>query len=600
MSLPLYWREPAWLWLAVLPALLSLLVLWRRHTSVADCLDSRLAPWALASDHSFGSRLRIILAWIGWVLLCVALAGPRTPHWLPPGARAAEDRLMLLFDLSASMTARDRLPSRRAAAQALAMHWLDEAPAELAIGVAVYAGHGHLLFPPTPDIKTAQTLLKDLNHLTLPTLGNHLAQGMQIALSALKGGTGKQALIWFSDGDLTNADYAAAEQIFGATDDAMRQDLQLLIIGLGGEEQTRIPIIASGTEVTTQTPAALTRRATSQMRKFANQVGGQYLPWEDLTAVSLEDLLLRSSPKIDATNQHAILWQEWFFLPLLMGITSLLLAIRAPHPRNAIPPLQSWVGWVCVGALLLLLQPQTTWAGSNLDAARRALAEGHYAQARAKFSQAQDYFSQFGEGLACYYLQDYDCARRAFANAAWHASDDALRGRAVFNLGLVYFRLGAYEEAEVLFREAGSLGVAQDKVQVNTSFAHALALSVRKEIADLARARKRAEFRAQAKDMPADMLERLAAGMELPAAPHAEQPLYSTDTDLQALIARGVALAQANAAISHATEPRSWAKTPSRPPPDSPMALYTRLLPLEIGLPGVPEQPRRIPNQRAW
>ncbi len=579
----LYWREPLWL-LLVLAPLLGLaaggLLEARRWRRLAD---PHLVPWLRSMPAARRRRARLVAVMAGWALLCVALAGPRTPRWIPPDARPPALELMVVFDLSASMEARDTAPHRRGRAQALMTRWLATLSDDFGIGLAAFAGHGHLLLPVTRDHGLVGHFLEELAHLRLPTLGNDLAGALEVAATALEGGDGPRAVLVFSDGDLGEAARQAAEIRAGGLAAA---GFSLHVVGVGGPEKARVP------DVPGADGPILSRREEAWLARLAALGGGRYGPAEALAEGGLAAFLDPPPRPIDPAAAARVQWQEWFGLPLVGGLALMLLAGGLPG-RGA-----GAAGLAGVVLVLGLFSPPGAWSRPWPDDASAALEAGDYATARRLFAGEEGYGARYGEGMACYRLEDYACARRAFGAAAWQAPDATARGRAVFNLGNAHFFLGEYAQAAVLFAEAGELGVAADLARRNLAYADSLAAMVRRHARDVERALARADGGAAVAEQLSDIV---AEGIHLdlpPAARHAHAAL--PPERLAALVARGLEGFQGTGGAAGGGPRAGWVRTAPGSGPGSTAAVVSRVLEMELGFPAPLEEPRAQEGVRPW
>lgn len=590
-SFPLYWREPLCLLATLLPLLAWLWTWHRQRRSWARIADPPLRPWVEAPAGGRGRNLPRLALLGAWLLLCVALAGPRTPRSIPPELqeRAA---VMAVIDLSASMGAIDERLDRRGRAQALLAEWTLRMPEQLRFGLIVYAGHAHRLLPPTADRDLARHFVASLDSLRLPTMGNALADALELAGDSLLGVEAARHVVLLSDGDLGAQAQGLAEGAAGAWPEAR---IDLHVVGLGGAEAVGVPRTATE-PLRIDGQRIVSRREAAWLRRLAERAGGHYHPAENLHQQTLAELLELPPPRLDARQQEGVVWREWFALPLATGILLLLWASRGSPSRSA----------TRVPALAMLLALLSGGCERQADTlpwavrAQAALASGDYPTARSISTALRGYDARFAEGVACYRLADYPCALRAFAQAAWQAADDQARGRAVFNLGNSYFRLGDYEQASVLFADAGNLGVASESADRNRRFADQLAKAVRQQLADIAETLRRADWRAAAQEMPDALRDRLAEGIELPQ-PKDQAPAFLTlsPQDRKALVALG-ALRTVGQGDTTAAPSTHWVASAASAPPRSTGGLFNRLLPMELGIMAPPGEAYRIEDQQPW
>ncbi len=585
----IYWREAAWLWVALLPLLLPLLNLVGRKRKLSTIIDPALLPWALEKSAATRGQVRRALLALAWILFVIALAGPRTVRWVPPELRPATASMVAIVDFSASMLADDARPTRKAQAIASLDRILGQENSNMAIGLGVFAGHGHLLLPPTQDTALLRSLVSQLDALRTPTLGNNLAEALQTAAEKLQNRAGYRAILLLSDGDIDEA--AVASAIAVIEDKLQADNIRLFVIGVGGSEKVALSA-ALATDTLHENRSILTRQEKPILKTLAQSGGGKYYPIEQLGDATIAELIQQPAPRIDPKDQGQIVWNEWFFLPLLAGLFLLLSTVMRPEQKNN-PLLLAALG------IFFLLTIPSKQSSAAPDPQQR-LKNGDYISARELFSQQEGYIARFGEGVACYRLRDWVCARQAFSRAAWLATNDRQRARAVFNLGNAHFQLGEFEEAAVLFEQAHILGVDQAATRRNLEFANELADALRKYRIHLDMVQRKADWQSNARDIPEGLLERLTEGIWLKLQTSSPQIIEALGRDrVNQLIEKGVARALGIAPTAKA-QTSSWSGNNASLAPENSIGLFNRLLPLEAGLGVMPEKPYRLKGVRPW
>ncbi|MCB1787052.1 MAG: VWA domain-containing protein [Chromatiaceae bacterium] len=590
----LYWREPAWLGAMLLPLLVYGFARMRRRQLWDRLIDPALRPWVEAPAARGRGWVRPALLLVAWLLLCVALAGPRTPRWLPPDVKPGV-AVIAVVDLSLSMAARDERPDRRAQAQALLAKWTDSLPGALQFGLVVYAGHAHRLLTPTADHDLVRHFTGELADIQLPTLGNALDDALRQAAALLDrsaAGAVERHVLLLTDGDLDENAQKAAE---AAVSDVLRAAaIQLHVIGIGGDEAVGVP--RSATEpLVIDGQRIMSRRDGRWLGELAALGEGGYLAVEDIGARALAEVLGLSAPRIDPDDQQQVLWEEWFGIPLVAGMLLCLLALEGGRPTQITGAVVATVALVLSGGGCERVVSVTD-GGTDM---RAALQTGDYAEARRLAAAQEGYDARFAEGVACYRLEDFPCALQAFARAAWLAPDSAARGRAAFNLGNTHFRLGDYAQASVLFADAGTLGVSPEDAALNRSFADSLAAAVERQLADIADTQRRAAYRAAAQDLPDELRDRLAEGITLSDALR-RQPAFATlSADaLQVLVAQGITRSVVGGDGSGGR--RHWVQANASEAMLGTAGLFNRLLPIETGIVSTADAPYAIEGQRPW
>jgi tetratricopeptide (TPR) repeat protein len=309
----------------------------------------------------------------------------------------------------------------------------------------------------------------------------------------------------------------------------------------------------------------------------------------------LNDVLGLSAARIDPRAQQDALWDEWFGIPLGLGVLLCLIAISGGRSTKM-------AGAAVAIVSLVLSSGGCEWplaTVDNSDEARAALQAGDYAKARAIVTTLEGYDARFLEGVTCYRLKDYPCALQAFARAAWLAPDDTTRGRAAFNLGNAHFRLGDYAQASMLFAEAGILGVTPEGAALNRSFADSLAAAVERQLADNTETLRRAAWRAEAFGIPEELLDRVAEGVTLSDTLRRDPAFATLSAEtLWAMIVRGVAHVAGKDATSGSG--RHWVETSASKAALSTAGLFNHLLPIEAGILSSTDLPYAIEGQRPW
>jgi len=530
---------------------------------------------------------------LAWLLLSLALAGPRIPAWIPPSLQAGQSDIVAVVDFSASMRVNDGQPDRIGEARQLLLHWIDRLPPGARLGLVIYAGQAHRILRPTADHGLARHILAQLPQLSPPLLGNNLADALRKATDSFDPKATSRHVLVFSDGDIDPRNRQTAMNALA--DRSANTAFNVHWIGVGGGEPRTVPR-PDGSPLQIDGQRIVSRREGAWLRQVAAHPHGHYYPAETLAHTALTEVLELSPLRIAPENSEQVLWTEYFAVPLIPGIILFLLGLQLP----AADRLSDHKALAAVVALLL---GGCQWGPDNPDSTtlQALLAAGNFRDARAQAADIPGYRARFAEGVACYRLADYPCASRAFARAAWIATDDLQRGRAVFNLGNTQFRLGDFIQASVLFRDAGLLGVDPAKTHINREYADSLAAAVRQQIADIAESGRRAEWRKAAgrtldgsDDLPSE-------GINLPGLrPDSSLLGRISQAKLQHLLKTGVQQLRRLDNSDAQTARLTWVRSAQAGQPQDTAGLFNNLMPLESGLPGRPGKAVLLEGQRAW
>ena len=116
---------------------------------------------------------------VGVVVLLVGMARPQATIDLP----RREGTVILAFDVSSSMKAKDLAPTRIAAAKRAARAFVDDQPSSIRIGVVAFSDAGYVVQPPT---RSRRDVLAAVDRLSARG-GTALGRGILTSLSAVAG-----------------------------------------------------------------------------------------------------------------------------------------------------------------------------------------------------------------------------------------------------------------------------------------------------------------------------------------------------------------------------------------------------------------------------
>jgi Ca-activated chloride channel family protein len=175
--------------------------------------------------------------------------------------------VVLVTDVSRSMSATDVSPTRLAAAQQAAQSFLDKVPGELRVGLVTFSDVAQTLQTPTTDHDAVSGALQTLQ----PISGTATGAGLRTALDDLKIRGADQrrppaALVLLSDGSATDgaaADIVAAE--------AKRLRVPIYTVALGTPDGT----------ITLRGQTLNVPPDTEALQRIASESGGQAFRAED-------------------------------------------------------------------------------------------------------------------------------------------------------------------------------------------------------------------------------------------------------------------------------------------------------------------------------
>ena len=319
-----YWREPLLLWLMLFPLAIHFVSAFSEKKRLAQMVDAELLPWVRPPSRSGHERLNSLLLSVIWALLILALAGPRTPQFIPKDLTSAQDRVIILLDYSDSMRAKDAVGvkggavPRITAATQLANSWLDPDARIVETGLLVFSGTAHWLLKPTLDSHLIQHFLAQGDELRLPTLGSQLVDALNLIQSLPRESDTKTHIVLLTDGDFALDNRESLESTLFALQASMPMSLSL--IGLGSAEPIQVP----------GHPSVNTQLNSMQLKSLASlHPDFSYKTPESLFDQPLVQWLNIESKPIAPENAARVVWYEWFAIPLLIA---LLLTLVLIHP----------------------------------------------------------------------------------------------------------------------------------------------------------------------------------------------------------------------------------------------------------------------------
>ncbi|TGD74920.1 VWA domain-containing protein [Mangrovimicrobium sediminis] len=421
--------RPEWLWV-LLPAALFALALWRGNRSSGqwqDVVDPALLQHLLVGET--GGRRRNLTPWLLalWCVAILALAGP-SMRKIPQPLHEKRDALVVLLDLSYSMTAGDLAPTRIDRARQKLRDLLEQRR-EGQTALVAYAGDAHVVTPLTDDTPTIANLLPALEPSIMPVPGSQPAEAAQLALELLhSAGARGGRLLLLTDG-IDDADRDALVDLLRGS------GVSLSILGIGTAEGAPLPLPDGGFLKDQRGAIVMPGLDEDQLRRTAAQADGRYqrmqLDDSDLRYLLAEDTL-PGSGDTQALARTADTWEDQGYLLVLCLLPAVLALFRR--------------GWIaCLLPLLLLPAPQAARADAWDDLWLTRDQQGQQAlQAQDYESAAKLFEDPARAGAAAYQGGDYAAAEQDFARGD-SADDWYNRGNALARQGKLEEALDAYD-----------------------------------------------------------------------------------------------------------------------------------------------------------
>ncbi len=399
-----HFLRPLWL-LALLPALIFVIALWRVNTVVTawdKAIDKSLLPFLLDRSKNAAQRTPLLMLLAAWCLSIVAMAGPVWDQ-LPQPVQKREDALVIVMDLSLSMFAPDHSPSRLD----LAKRKLRDILAlreEGQTALVVYAGDAHTVTPLTDDVVTIAALVPSLSPNIMPLFGSSPVPAIDMAIGLLDDVEATRGRILLMTDGINGF---SEEQILA--DRIQDTDYELLIMGIGTEEGA--PIQTSDGSFLTDASGNVVIPTLNRnvLQSLANRTGGLYhdiqLADSDL-AYLLSGFDLLDDEDLTEVEEEFDVWYE-------AGPWLLLLVV----PLVAMTFRRGWLfglALITTSGVMMPVQQAEAQVWRNLwltpdQQAAEAFAEEDHALAATLFESSE------WSGAANYRAENYEAAVAAFS-----------------------------------------------------------------------------------------------------------------------------------------------------------------------------------------
>ena len=594
----LYWRTPWWLLFVLYPLVLALLQQRMCRLSLRRYADPQLHAWvAVAGTAGSTSRRQQLAMVLFWILLAIALAGPRTPLIVSPEAQPPRGSLITVVDLSRSMDVGDMRRSRREAAIDTLQTWANASHLP-EIGLILFAGKEHLYLPPTADSVTLERFISQLPDIRLPTYGNQLAGALISAGQLLQHAPEPHMVVVLTDGDLGAE---AQLQAVAPIEALIASGVTVNMLGFGGQKPSPIPSGVGGW-LTDGDRQVLSVRDDKWFSSMVERSGVGYLRVAPGESLALDRIWKHVPPRIADDKIDRVQWREWFQLPLAAALLLLLGALQRLN-RSGRFGRRRMSGTAVVLLLVTFGMSEPLHATTVTEEAYFAFSNGDYEAALNGYRDVPGYTGRYGEGASCYRLKEYSCALDAFTDAAWRATTAEQRGRAVYNLGNVFFQLANYRQAVVLYEDARAHGVAVEQAEYNLTFAKTLLGAVQRQLAvEAARhARLSVDLRGQSEtDVENVMVFDRRIGRRKSDPANNISADLATYENVEELIRRGVAVARAVDDGKRHVQNNRWLEQPDAQQAMSASKLWKRLFEFEEGFQASLDRPRIREGARPW
>lgn len=416
----------------------------QRHADLVRFGDPTLLHQSAALPDARARRRRDRWRLVALAFGLLALARPqwgREPVALP---RTGRDVLVLL-DLSRSMTVADGIPTRLDAAKRVVKHITAASPGDR-LGLVVFGGSAFLQLPFTLDHAAFQAFLDAATTDDLGDPATDVAAALRTAriIFEHEGEPGPRAVLLVSDGESLGGDAAAEGQIVAAADQLREVNIPVLAVGVGSVAGGPIPADSAAAPERWHRDyigrIVVSRLEEANLRVAAARTGGVYARWD--AAPQLQALVARLTALDTRELSSAGTTQrtDRFQWPLAVAVVALLAEVVSLTLMRR----RTTVATAVVAIGVLGCKP----SGWRALQGERLYDDGQFRGAYGMFERAQASDSNpawaYNTGNALYRLRRYEDAAKQFSAGA--AGPEPWRLRSQFNLGNAYVRLAEEQQ----------------------------------------------------------------------------------------------------------------------------------------------------------
>lgn len=422
-----HFLRPLW-FLALLP--IAVLTWWlaKRHDDNSgwqQAIDATLLPHLISVAVTQRRKRLWPLVCCAWVVGVVALAGPSWQK-LPQPVMQQQDALVVVLDLTLSMYATDKSPSRVVHAQHKLTDLLQKRKEGLTALVA-FSGDAHTVTPLTDDTATIASMVSALAPDLMPVFGSNTTSGVARAVELLQqAGIQKGRILLMTD-EVLPQDAQQIEALLNG------RDISLLILGIGTTEGAPISKPEGGFLKRDDGSMIIARLNADDLAALATRCNGRYI--DSRIDDSDIDYLLggwQLENNTRKTEHEFDLWADQGHYLVWLLLPAVLLAFR----RGALAVI-----------VLMLYLPSPSQALEWRDLWQRRDQQGAEALQQNRFDEAAEKFDDPAwRAAAQYRAGKFDAAAESL-KALDNATANYNRGNALAQAGKLEDALAAYDRA---------------------------------------------------------------------------------------------------------------------------------------------------------
>lgn len=269
--------EKKYLYLLIVIPILVLIFLfnlyWKRKKQ-KEFGDLKLVRKLTPEKSVFKSTLKITVFLLALACLILGLVNPKLGTKVETVKREGID-IVFAIDVSKSMLAEDVAPNRLEKTKQIVSQIINQLGSDR-IGIVAYAGSAFPVLPITTDYSVAKMFLQSMNPGMVSSQGTSLDEAIHLSSTFFSEDSKVSKLvIMISDGE----DHS--EGIEGATEEANKNGLKIITIGVGTEKGGPIPLKRNGVVESFQRDqngeVVVTKLNETTLKEIAKNTQGGYI-----------------------------------------------------------------------------------------------------------------------------------------------------------------------------------------------------------------------------------------------------------------------------------------------------------------------------------
>ncbi len=443
---------------------------------------------------------------LAWLCLIIALAGPRSLVSAADVQTREGVDILVSMDLSASMNASDVYPNRFLFAKSLVESMTPKLQMGDRLALQGFAGQAHMVSPLSYDRDLFRHSLNLLEPGLLPLQGSWLELAVIGGLTHLSQTAGNaKVMLLFTDGapqfwQPVDLPKSAQQSKFAQLQKMSDTGVKIILVGVGLPVAATLPDSEDKSgKLHVNGLLVQSRLEESGLKKMAQDLQGVYLradSSQEFMTRLLNEVTLPAASRIQ--SQENRVWQDYAWPFMLLGLILLFIAFyllsfigffksslglflhsKASKEINSLNGFLWLVGGLVLFSLQSYPQPSFAQNSANIEQNRSqqtadaysAYSSGDYELSRALYDQTVNFSGWFGAGAAAYKLNEFESAIAYFRQAAWAASSDESRAKALFNLGNSYYQTNLLALAVESYQQALQYRQTYAKAEHNLSLA---------------------------------------------------------------------------------------------------------------------------------